>query len=136
MGRCLTLGGSFRRIYCRRGDVHLANASFAGEIRNEYSEKESNRRYVVVVQAGARFQNSRTVVVMNITTQGLDSVGKNPTDVFIGPAESGTRGGAKNVASQPYTIRKDQLIRYMYRLGSETLRKLDEAIAISMGLAA
>jgi mRNA-degrading endonuclease toxin of MazEF toxin-antitoxin module len=136
MGRCLIPRISFRRRELRRGEVYLANYSFPGEVKNDISEKESNIRYVVVVQGGPQFRNCPTVVVMNMTTQGLDSVGNYPTDVFVGPAESGTKRGAKIKADQPHTISKESLIEHKYTLGSETLRKVDGAIAFSMGLAA
>jgi hypothetical protein len=110
----------------KRGDVYLANVIFPNDPLRLYV------KYFVNVQEGDLFRNAPTISGYFLTTKKLDKL--FPTDVFILPAECGNKNGAKIIASQPYTIMKEDLIEYKYTLAPKKLSELDRAIAIGLGL--
>lgn len=110
----------------KRGDVFLV------QLDPVIGSEQSGRRPVVVVQNDIGNLHSPTVIVAPITTKRFSE--KYPTNVYITTKESGLRHDSTVLLNQIKTIDKERLEKKLAHLPSEIMKKVDEAIKISLGL--
>jgi mRNA interferase MazF len=112
----------------KRGDVYLAKLLFD----DENGGRREQTKFVVILQEGRWYARSQQVAVLRLTTKNLDH--RYPTDVLVSPKECGCGTGAKIIADQPQTILKCRLLKYRYSLSASTMQKVEQALALSLGL--
>lgn len=109
----------------KRGDIFYADLSPV------VGSEQGGMRPVLIVQNNVGNKYSPTVIVAAITTK--IEKGKMPTHVEIG-ADEGLEKNSVVLLEQIRTIDKQRLKDQVTRLDSETMRQVDEALAISVGL--
>lgn len=110
----------------RRGDVYFAN------LNPVLGSEQGGVRPVLVVQNDVGNRHSSTVIVAPITSR----VGKArlPTHVFLPGAELGLPRDSVILLEQLRTIAQGRLKGRVGRLDPTTLREVDQALGISLGL--
>lgn len=110
----------------RRGDVWLA------DLDPVIGSEQGKTRPVVIIQNDVANEYSPVVIVAAITT----AVGPKeyPTEVRVSAPEGGLKKDSVILLNQIRTIDKRRLIERWGELTPETMRKLDEALMISLGL--
>lgn len=110
----------------RRGDVFYADLSPV------IGSEQGGIRPVIVIQNDIGNRYSPTIIVAAITSQ-IDKA-KLPTHVELSKDASGLVKDSVILAEQLRTIDKRRLKEKTSRLDEELMAKLDEALAISIGL--
>lgn len=110
----------------RRGDVWLAN------LDPVVGSETGKTRPVLIIQNDVANEYSPVVIVATLTT----AVGAKeyPTEVRVRSPEGGLRKDSVILLNQIRTLDKRRLIERWGRLEPETMRRVDEAIKISLGL--
>lgn len=110
----------------KRGDVWLAN------LDPVIGSEQGKTRPVVIIQNDVANEYSPVVIVAALTT----AVGPKeyPTEVQVRAPEGGLKRDSIILLNQIRTIDKRRLIERWGSLTPETMRKLDEALKISLGL--
>ena len=110
----------------KRGSVWLA------DLDPVIGSEEGKTRPVLVVQNDVANQYSPVVIVAAITT----SIGPKeyPTEVLVNAPEGGLRRDSVILLNQIRTIDKRRLIERWGDLGEETMKRVDRALEISLGL--
>ena len=110
----------------RRGDVWLAN------LDPVISSEQGKTRPVVIVQNDVANEYSPVVTIAAITS----AVGhqKYPTEAHVGAQEGGLKRDSVILLNQIRTIDKRRLVKRMGQLSRATMKQVDEALRISLGL--
>lgn len=110
----------------KRGDIWLAN------LDPVIGSEQGKTRPVLIIQNDIANEYSPVVIVAALTT----AVGPKeyPTEVRVRAPEGGLKQDSVVLLNQIRTIDKQRLITYWGRLSPETMRKVDEALKISLGL--
>lgn len=115
-----------REVVPRRGDVFLV--SFDPTLGAEIQKT----RPALILQNDIANRFSPITIVAAITSQ-LDSK-LYPTDVLIKAPEAGLERDSVVLLNQIRSIDRQRLIRRLGRVTAETLRHVDRALTISVGL--
>ena len=86
---------------------------------------------MVIIQNDTGNQHSTTVIVAAVTTR--DKKSHLPVHVPITAAESGLRKDSVILTEQLRTLEKSRLTRYLGCLTPNAMRRLDRALALSLG---
>lgn len=110
----------------RRGDIYLVN--FDPTVGHEIQKI----RPALVIQNDIANEYSPVTIVAAITSKFDDP--PYPTDVVMEPAESGLNRVSAVVLNQVRSIDKQRLIRRLGRATATTMRQVDRALVISLGI--
>jgi len=110
----------------RRGDIFLVN--FDPTIGHEIKKT----RPALVLQNDISNRYSPITIVAAITSKF--ETPSYPTEVIIQPEESGLRQVSAVVLNQIQSVDRRRLIKRLGKLQPETMRRVDQAIQISLGL--
>ena len=86
---------------------------------------------MVIIQNDTGNQHSTTVIVAAVTTR--DKKSHLPVHAPITAAESGLRKDSVILTEQLRTLEKSRLTRYLGCLTPDAMRRLDRALALSLG---
>lgn len=111
--------------YPRRGAVYLVNLdpTIGAEIKKT--------RPAVIIQNDVGNQYSPTTTIAPITS-GLQA--EYPVEVEVRPPEGGLKNDSLVLLNQIRTVDRRRLVRELGKLKPETMKRVDHAISISMGL--
>ncbi len=109
----------------RRGDI------FTVDFEPSRGSEQGKRRPALVIQNDTGNRYSPTTIVVAITTGNL---AKYPTNVAIKVPEGGLKNNSIILFNQILTVDKSRLGRYWGNVTLQTIRKVDKAIQISLGL--
>jgi len=113
-------------VIVKRGDVFFANLSPV------VGSEQGGVRPVLVIQNDIGNRFSPTVIVAAITAQIQKA--KLPTHVEIKAKEHGFDRDSVILTEQIRTIDKQRLTSKVTHLDEETMKRVDEALMISLGL--
>ena len=113
-----------RRI--RRGDIFYADLTFG------LGSEQGGCRPVLIIQNDIGNKHSKTVIVAVITSR-VERKLRMPTHCFV-KAQQGLGRDSIVLLEQIRTIDKIRLREYIGALDSESMVKVDKALAISVGL--
>ena len=115
-----------KEIIPRRGEVYLANfdPAVGSEIRKT--------RPGLVLQNDIANRKSPVTIMAAISTKFSESL--YPTEVLISPPEGGLRKPCVTLLNQIRTVDKKRLIKKLGTVRLETMRKINRALAVSLGL--
>ena len=110
----------------KRGDVFIVvfDPTLGAEIRK--------RRPAVVIQNDIDNRYSPVTIVAAITSR-LDNT-QYPTDVHVRPPEGGLSKPSMVLSNQLRSVDKRRLVQRLGRLRPETMRQVDRALQLSLGL--
>jgi mRNA interferase MazF len=110
----------------RRGEVYLVafDPTIGAEIRKT--------RPAVVVQNDIGNRAASTTIVAAVSSLGEERL--YPFEVVVRPPDGGVTKASTVLLNQIRTVDRRRLIRRLGKLGSETMRRVDRALAISAGL--
>lgn len=109
----------------RRGAVYLVNLdpTVGTEIKKT--------RPAVILQNDFGNEHSTLTIVAPLTST---TTNMSPVRVFVKAAEGGLKNDSCILLNQIRAVDKRRLVRYMGTLKPQTMRRVDQAIKISMGL--
>lgn len=109
----------------KRGMVYLVNLdpTVGSEIKKT--------RPAVIIQNDVGNQYSRTTIIAPLTS-GNQVI--YPVDVLIKPPEGGLNNDSLVLLSQIRVVDKSRLGKFLGKLENSSIKKIDEAIMISLGL--
>jgi len=111
----------------RRGDMFFAELSLGvGSEQNGY-------RPVIIIQNDIGNKHSQTTVVAAIVTSRTSTKAKLPTHCHI-KAQQGLSRDSLVLLEQIRTIDKTRLKEYLGTLDSESMSRVDRALAVSVGI--
>ncbi len=119
--------GRQKIVVPRRGEVYLV--SFDPTIGAEIKKT----RPALVIQNDIANRYSPITIVAAITSKADDEL--YPTEVPVQKGDGGLGADSVILLNQIRSIDKARLYRRLGKVGVETLRRVDRAIAISLGLA-
>ena len=110
----------------KRGDVFIVvfDPTLGAEIRKS--------RPAVVIQNDIDNRYSPVTIVAAITSR-LDNT-QYPTDVHVRPPEGGLSKPSMVLSNQLRSVDKRHLVQRLGRLRPETMRQVDRALQLSLGL--
>jgi mRNA interferase MazF len=111
---------------CRRGQIYYAN------LDPVMGHEQAGYRPVLIIQNDTGNSFSPTVIVAALTTSL--PVKPFPTEVRVSAGQSGLARDSAIRLDQIRTIDKQRLERYVGQLDASIMRRIDEAIKISLGL--
>jgi mRNA interferase MazF len=114
--------------YPKRGDVYLV--SFDPVIGAEI--KKTRPALILQNDIGNRY--SPLTIASAITSQYEEPL--YPTEVLLRAGEGGTKVGSVILLNQIRSVDKRRLVKRMGSVGPETMRRVDRALQISLGLIA
>ncbi len=109
-----------------RGEVYFA------ELNPVQGSEQGGTRPVLIIQNDVGNTYSPTTIVLAITSQ--INKAKLPTHVEVRSAESGLQKDSVILAEQVRTIDKSRLKKKVAVLQPPTMKRIEEAMAVSMGL--
>ena len=109
----------------RRGEIYRA------DLDPVVGSEQGGLRPVVIIQNETGNRHSTTVIVAAVTTR--DKKSHLPVHVPITAAESGLRKDSVILTEQLRTLEKSRLTRYLGCLTPDAMRRLDRALAPSLG---
>ena len=109
-----------------RGEIYFA------ELNPVQGSEQGGIRPVLVVQNDVGNAYSPTTIVLAITSQ-LNKA-RLPTHVAVPATESGLSRDSVILAEQVRTIDKSRLRQRVARLEPRTMRRIEDAMAVSIGL--
>lgn len=113
-------------ITYRRGSVYLVDFP-------PPDNSEPIRKYALCVQAPALLHDKRERFLgALLTTKNLDK--RYAWDVLLSPEESHSAAGVRVVLSELHTIMKEWVIEHAYDLRPETMKEVDKALLVSLGI--
>ncbi len=115
-----------RKVVPRRGDVFVV--SFDPTLGAEIQKT----RPALIVQNDIANRFSPITIVAAITSQSGSRL--YPTDIRLTPPEGGLDRDSVVLLNQIRSIDRERLIRRLGRVSAETMRHVDRALAISVGL--
>ena len=110
----------------RRGDMFYADLTYG------VGSEQSGCRPILVIQNNTGNKHSKTVIAAIITSRTANKA-KMPTHCPI-KAQQGLGRDSLALLEQIRTIDKERLKEYIGTLDSDTMRRIDKALAISVGL--
>ena len=112
--------------YPRRGEVYLVNFDpvIGSEIRKT--------RPALILQNDVANRHSPLTIVSAITSQYEEPL--YPTEVLLRAGEGGTKVISVILLNQIRSVDKRRLVRRLGAVAPETLRRVDRALQISVGL--
>lgn len=110
----------------KRGDIYFADLDSAEKIRGS---EQSGRRPVLVIQNDIGNQHAPTTIVAILTSKRKRRM---PTHVRL-HGFSGLRSRSTVCLEQIKTIDKSRLEEYRGNIGTETMKEIEKAIAVSLG---
>ncbi len=110
----------------KRGEIFLI--SFDPTVGHEIRRT----RPAVVIQNDVSNQYSPVTIVAAISSRFSDP--PHPREVIVEPSTSGLANRSAVILNQIRTVDRTRLIRRLGRLDSATMRRVDEALKISLGL--
>ncbi len=113
-------------LECHRGEIYFADLSPA------IGHEQGGRRPVLVIQNDIGNRYSPTTIVAAITS--AISPKAYPTEVQVPAGAGGLAIPSAVLLNQIKTIDKSRLESYVGRLDEATMRRVDRAIQISLGL--
>lgn len=115
------------RVGVRRGEVWWGRPHLTGG--------RTKRRPFVVVSADAFNANDRypKVVVVHLTSKGRPG-GPYPWEVPLPRGAGGLSRASIAKCAEPYTLWKDQLVEQCGALPDRHVRRIDDALALGLGL--
>ena len=111
----------------KRGDIYRA------DLDPVVGSEQGGVRPVVVIQNDAGNRHSPTVIVAAVTSRRKPSL---PVHVAITAQESGLQRDSVVLLEQVRTLEKTRLTRCLGHLGGDAMRRIDRALALSLGTAA
>jgi mRNA interferase MazF len=111
---------------CRRGEIYLA------DLNPVIGREQGGRRPVLIIQNDIGNRYSPTTIVAAITSAISPKV--YPTEVQVPAGAGGLSAPSAVLLNQIKTIDKSRLERYVGHLDEATMRRVDWAIHISLGL--
>lgn len=109
----------------KRGDIYRAS------LDPVIGSEQGGVRPVLIVQNDMGNLHSPTVIVAAITTRHKKP--KLPTHVPILASECGIRHDSVVLMEQVRTLEKTRLTKYLGTVPAETMRRVDEALRLSLG---
>jgi len=113
-------------LECRRGEIYLA------DLNPVIGHEQGGRRPVLIIQNDIGNRYSPTTIVAAITS--AISPKAYPTEVQVPAGAGGLSAPSAVLLNQIKTIDKSRLESYVGRLDEATMRRVDRAIQISLGL--
>lgn len=110
----------------KRGDIYRA------DLDPVVGSEQGGVRPVVIIQNDMGNLHSPTVIVAAVTTRSKPHL---PVHVHITAAESGLRRDSVVLLEQVRTLEKTRLTRRLGSLGEDAMRRIDRALALSLGTA-
>ena len=110
----------------QRGDIYFA------ELNPVQGSEQGGTRPVLIIQNDVGNTYSPTTIVLAITSQ-LNKA-RLPTHVELSSIESGLQRDSVILAEQVRTIDKSRLKQKVTALKVPTMRRIENAMAVSMGL--
>ena len=110
----------------RRGDIVWVNLD--PTVGSEINKK----RPAVIVSNDSANLRYHQLTVLPLTSQHIDKI--EPFQVLIGRLESGLKKDSKALAEQIRTVSKLRFVERAGQLSPETLKKINEAIELHLGL--
>ena len=86
----------------------------------------------VVIQNDIGNRHSPVTIVAAVTSRVGETL--TPTEVPVTPSEGGLKASSIVLLNQVRTVDTRRLVRRLGRLGRATIRKVDHALLISLGL--
>jgi mRNA interferase MazF len=113
-------------IYPRRGEVYLVNFDpvVGSEIRKT--------RPALILQNDIANRHSPLTIVAAITSQFEEPL--YPTEVLLTAGEGGTTKDSVILLNQIRSVDKRRLVRRLGTIRSESMRRVDRSLQISLGL--
>lgn len=121
----------YSRSQIQRGDVFTANLNSV-ESKAICGSEQGGKRPVVILQNNMGNKYSPTVVVALVTSRMTKK--KLPTHVEVKAGEGGLDKDSVVLLEQIKTIDKQRLSTYRGRISEETMKTIDNATKVSMGL--
>jgi len=112
--------------FIKRGDIYKC------DLRPTIGSEQSGLRPVLIVQNDVGNSNCRTVIIAAITSK-TDRL-TIPTHIFISKAESGLNQDSLILLEQIRTVDAKRLFGFCGSLPKKTMRMVDKALAISIGI--
>lgn len=109
----------------QRGQVFFVNLDPA--IGSEIKKT----RPAVIVQNDVGNQYSSTTIIAPITSGNESSY---PIEILVRPPEGGLKNKSLIKLDQIRAVDKRRLVKYLGKIKHQTMKKVDQAIAISLGL--
>ena len=117
---------SYEMMEIKRGDIWLVNLdpTIGHEIKKS--------RPAVIIQNDLGNKYSPITIIAPITSQNTEKV--YPIEVFLTRKISGLDKDSKVLLNQIRAIDKRRLLKKLSKIDAETLERINEALAISLGL--
>jgi len=109
----------------KRGEIYWA------DLNPVVGSEQGGIRPVVIVQNDIGNQHSTTVIVAAVTTKSKKVY--LPVHVAITAEESGLNRDSVVLLEQLRTLEKSRLTRYLGCLNGDAMRRIDRALALSLG---
>ena len=109
----------------KRGEIYRA------DLDPVVGSEQGGIRPVVIVQNDIGNQHSTTVIVAAVTTSAKKA--GLPVHVPISAAESGLKHDSVVLLEQVRTLEKSRQTKYLGCLSPEAMRRIDRALALSLG---
>jgi mRNA interferase MazF len=111
---------------CKRGEIYMA------DLDPVVGSEQGSRRPVLIIQNDIGNQYSPTTIIAAITSQLSAKI--YPTEVRIKAGSGGLDKDSAVLLNQIKTIDKSRLENHFGVLSPAAMKKVDEAIKISLGL--
>ena len=112
----------------RRGEIYFS------DLDPTFGAEQGGRRPVLIIQNDIGNEYSPAVIVAAITSASAKTA--FPVDVTISSGKSGLIKGSRILLGQIRTIDKRRLEEYVGRLNAAQMAQVDQALLVSLGLAA
>lgn len=112
----------------KRGDIYYA------DLNPVVGSEQGGIRPVLIIQNNIGNQFSPTVIVAAITSRKDKT--NIPTHISLSLKKSGLPKESVILMEQIRTIDKHRLIKYAGHIGNDMLKRVDQAVKISFGIAA
>jgi mRNA-degrading endonuclease toxin of MazEF toxin-antitoxin module len=113
-------------ITYRRGSVYLIDFP-------PPDNSPAIRKYALCVQGSVLLGEKRDRFVGALLT--TKNLGTNyPWDVLLSPEESKSQAGVRVILSELHVVMKEWVIEFAYDLRPETMRAVDKALLVALGL--
>ena len=109
----------------KRGEIYRA------DLDPVVGSEQGGVRPVVILQNDIGNKHSTTVIVAAVTTRAKKP--RLPVHVTITAQESGLKYDSVVLLEQLRTLEKSRLSKYLGCLGQDAMRRIDRALALSLG---
>ena len=112
--------------------TYLRGEMYYADLSKGIGSEQTGRRPVLIIQNNVGNKHSPTVIIAAITSK-TDAKAKLPTHYYLN-AENGLELPSVVLLEQLRTVDKRRLENYIGRLDEEHMRKINHALAVSIGL--